>query len=160
MTVTGPKICLMLLTIKINIIMRFIKNLIKRVSKDNILEISCIITILLTLSFLLSTLFVHCMYENIILKVLLSMFLVLVLLNNISFDNIITKIRYNARIMNVPNIVLTILILIGIPIISIIIVSVPTYLIIMAITHHSIKLGILFVCSIIIILYYMMRAEN
>ena len=140
--------------------MRFIKNLIKRVSKDNILEISCIITILLTLSFLLSTLFVHCMYENIILKVLLSMFLVLVLLNNISFDNIITKIRYNARIMNVPNIVLTILILIGIPIISIIIVSVPTYLIIMAITHHSIKLGILFVCSIIIILYYMMHAEN
>ena len=88
------------------------------------------------------------------------MFLVLVLLNNISFDNIITKIRYNARIMNVPNIVLTILILIGIPIISIIIVSVPTYLIIMAITHHSIKLGILFVCSIIIILYYMMHAEN
>ena len=140
--------------------MRFIKNLIKRVSKDNILEISCIITILLTLSFLLSTLFVHCMYENIILKVLLSMFLVLVLLNNISFDNIITKIRYNARIMNVPNIVLTILILIVIPVISIIIVSVPTYLIIMAITHHSIKLGILFVCSIIIILYYMMRAEN
>ena len=140
--------------------MGFIKNLIKRVLKYNILEISCIITISLASSFLLSTLFVHCIYENIILKVLLSMFLVLVLLSNISFNDIITKIKYNARIMNIPNIVLIILILIGVPVISIIIVSVPTYLIVMAVTHHSIKLGILFICSIVIILYYMMRNEN
>lgn len=150
MTVTGPKICLMLLTIKINIIMRFIKNL---KNKEFILKVASIIITLLSSSFLISTLFVHTEYENTILNILLWSFIILILINSISIKTI-------NNMTNIPNIVQIIFILLLIPVISIIIVSVPTYLIIMAITHHSIKLGILFVCSIIIILYYMMRAEN